>query len=66
MDYAVGALLIASTMAFLFGLGQVVASDGSSNIIATVSAAVVLLCMTWLWGYFCGMPDAEEKEEESE
>ena len=66
MDVAIGIVLLASVVAFLLGFGLVIGSGGEDTIMATVSASVVLACLVWFWGYFCGMPEAETKDEEDE
>ena len=64
MEHVVGLVLISACIVFIFGFGQAVGSVGSEYVLATLSGCVVLSCVIWFWGYFCGLPPTEKKEEE--
>ncbi|NOR90899.1 MAG: hypothetical protein GQ524_11680 [Anaerolineales bacterium] len=64
MELAVGIVMAASALTFIFGLGQAAATNGDEYIIAIVSAIVMLACTLWAWGFSCGQTDTEDKEEE--
>jgi len=66
MEYAVAVVTLAGVVGFIFGLGQVTASMGERYCVAAASGVVVVACMLWMWGYFCGLPTTEDNEDESE